>query len=281
MYANLAALETHTKVLSIFHKYLKDKVWPQDDVVPDRQNEIVVPKVVVVPRVPAAAAAGASKSEDATVDKAGSVQPKGPEDVAMDVDGAKPEDDSPVVEAPNADHALVPSDLPEAQDHNAAPKTEAHDDDASAAPDPPLGRPAKRRRKGPVAKEPPVPTEAPVADSSTRRVTRSRSAANVPTKAPAPAAAPAAASNIPATTAAQASTRVTRSKSGKLPAASGQATPTANGPTTKRGTGTRSAAVARTASGPQTRRRGAASAATERTVTQSQTAGRRTRSRRS
>ncbi|RDX49556.1 hypothetical protein OH76DRAFT_1515252 [Lentinus brumalis] len=145
----------------------------------------------------------------------------------MDVEDAQPEEGPAVADEITDDHPPIHPDLSQAQELEAAPMTHGHDEAPAprAAPAPSLGRPKNRRRTGAAAKEP-APSDAPAAESSTRRVTRSRSAANIAANAvavvaPTPAAPPAP-SNVPTMPAAvpiQASTttRLTRSKTGKLP----------------------------------------------------------------
>ncbi|RPD68724.1 hypothetical protein L226DRAFT_576200 [Lentinus tigrinus ALCF2SS1-7] len=271
MYDNLKNLDDHALIATIFRNSLKEHGWPQDDVVPDRQNEIgLIPEVL-----PQAGGTSDQDSGHATTNKAEAADPEDPQDVVMDEVDVKPDSLSPVAAAPTIDPHPIHPDPPPIEAHDSAPPTEVQE--ASAAPDPSLGRPAKRRRKDPVVKESDGP---PLAESSTRRVTRSRSAANAAaaTAAVAPAAvvvaAPAVAPAavvvaVPAVAtaaaalngrASQASTRVTRSKSGKLPTANGRAgATTSRAPTTTRTT--RTTTAARTASGTKTRRRGGVAAA--------------------
>ncbi|RPD68710.1 hypothetical protein L226DRAFT_495343 [Lentinus tigrinus ALCF2SS1-7] len=249
MYDTAERLHDHALIATIFYNYVtsKENVWPKDDVIPDRQNEIYP-----VPQAPpqARGTAHVNDSGNAPMNEAEVADPKNPQDVAMDEVDGRHDSRSPVSAAPIIDPHPIHPDTPQVVRDSALP-TEAQD--ASAVPDPSLGRPTKRRRRDPVVKE---SNEPPVAESSTRRVTRSRSAANVAAAgAPPPAAAGPAIRK--ATTVAQ-STRVTRSKSGKLPnnntIGDRQG---ASAPTTRRGGRTRAAAAERTqpASKPRTRRR--------------------------
>ncbi len=237
------------------------------------------------------AVARAPEEFSAAVDNAETGEPKEPQDVPMDVEDAQPEEGPAVADETADDHPPIQTDLPQAQELEAAPMAHGHEEAPAplAPPAPSLGRPTNRRRKGAAAKEP-APSDARVAESSTRRVTRSRSAANIAANAvavvaPAPApAVPPAPSNVPiAPAAVQASTttRLTRSKTGKLPPPKNPAkAPAPARQPTRRVTSKRSAPVAQPAAGAQPRRRGAAAAA--RTAgTQTQATGTRTRSRRS
>ena len=253
MYTNMKALEQHVKVGRLFYNCFmsEDKWWPQDDVIPDRMNEGFKP--FVPPLLPQA---NTTAARDAL------------EDVPMD-------DDDPKVE-PSALVAATPTTVapahrpPDAEGIASAANAETRD-----APSP--ERPKKRRRKDPVVKDA-GPSESPVAELPTRHITRSRAApANVvatranaavnavivvppgPATAAAPIASPPVAPHPPAPTVVQASTRVTRSKSGKLPPAPNRAAAATSGaPTAARRTRTatsRRTPGARTASGPQTRTR--------------------------
>ncbi|KAI0707447.1 hypothetical protein C8T65DRAFT_218268 [Cerioporus squamosus] len=262
MYDNLAALESHSLMAHILNSYLSsgDHEWPIDDVVPDRQAE---PDIQKAPRqAPAAVDAPKHGVEPIPeVDEPEGVLIPGVEEKD------KLEGGSSAVDLPEVVRSDHEAEDPQATAH----KTEQRD------PDEPVVRPAKRRRKDPVVQASKT-NEPAAADQTMRRVTRSRSAANVAAAAaaPPPAAAP---SIIPVATVTQVSTRVTRSKSGKLPktntTVAQAAASTSGGPATRRGGKTRSSAgVDRThiASGPVTRRRAAASQKTP-----NQNGGRRTR----
>ncbi|TFK77607.1 hypothetical protein K466DRAFT_607959, partial [Polyporus arcularius HHB13444] len=228
---NMAALQSHSLIAHILHSYISsgDHRWPEDDVVPDPQAESSTKK----PPRRTSASAGTLKHGVAPVPQADD-----PEDVPMpDAEGNdKLEGGSAVHDVPDVAHSdHVAEDLVAT-----APEDELIPEEQGA-------RPAKRRRRGPVVQACEV-NEPAAGDLPVRRVTRSRSAANVAAAAlaqaaaalaaaaaPAPmdaalvaAAAPALAAAAPAPTAAaplvtpaatvvQASGRLTRSKTGKLP----------------------------------------------------------------
>ncbi|KAI0707456.1 hypothetical protein C8T65DRAFT_218343 [Cerioporus squamosus] len=253
-YDNLVALESHAAIGHILHSYFSmgDRDWPSNDVVPDRQAE---PHIQEAPRQEPAAVDAPKHGVDPI--------PEVDEQEGVPIPGAEENDKleggSSAVDQPE----VVRSDHEAEDPHATAHKTEQLD------PDEPVVRPAKRRRKDPVVQASKT-NEPAAADLTMRRVTRSRSAANVAAAAAAPPPPPpsvaAAPSTRPVATVAQASTRVTRSKSGKLPKTNATVAPagasTSGGRTTRRGGKTRSSAgVDRTqvASGPATRRRAAAS----------------------
>ncbi|RPD53794.1 hypothetical protein L227DRAFT_378842 [Lentinus tigrinus ALCF2SS1-6] len=267
MYAHFKALETHKKVADIFYTYAYDeeKVFPPDDVIPDRLNE-------VDPTTESqASAANASNSTDASTPECADAD--GAKDASAARDPSQPVDGSAAADDPSIS----------ADEHVEAPEDDARRAEAGptiAAPQA-AGRPTKRRRRDPV-----LQAEAPAADFTTGRMTRSRSAAMMALAAaaappPPPAPPPAPPAPVPAAPAeppvqpvpvAQTSTRVTRSKSGKLPGppggrAGGATLNVAVAPRASRG---RSTAVARAAGGAAGRRAAGRS-------TQVETRGRRTR----
>ncbi len=154
-YKNLTALGDHRLIANVFHKYMTSKVWPPNDVISDRQKELVVPE----PLLQAFAISRTSASYGTTADKDA-------KDVPMDAENAKPEDACAVADAPKGHHHIIP-DLPRVQDLDATFNAEAHAD----APEPSLERPTKRSRRSPVATEF-APSEASVAESSTSVVAR-------------------------------------------------------------------------------------------------------------
>ncbi|KAI0707455.1 hypothetical protein C8T65DRAFT_740386 [Cerioporus squamosus] len=252
-YDNLVALESHTAILDIIRSYAfsEDLDWPDDDVVPDRQGE---PHIQEAPRQEPAAVDALKQGIDPIpeVNEQDGVLNPGVEEKDKLEGGSSAVDQPEVV---RSDH--------EAED----PQATAHKTEQVNL-DEPVVRPAKRRRKDPVVHASKT-NEPAAADLTMRRVTRSRSAANVAAAAaaaPPPPPVAAAPSTRPVATVAQASTRVTRSKSGKLPKTNATVAragaSTSGGHTTRRGGKTRSSAgVDRTqvASGPATRRRAAAS----------------------
>ena len=258
MYANRDSLGNHLKIAMIFHKYFSspDIEWPtDDDVIPDRLNEIIEPSVPTL-----------TPQAESTAASAGESQAAASQDVPMDEDDPKVEPSAPLAVAPTTDAPLHRSNRPDAEGIGSA--ANADTEDAPVLPDPSPERPKKRRRKDPVVKEA-GPSEPPVAELPTRRVTRSRAAAAnaavnavvvaPPATAAAPIAPPPTAPPPVAPPPVQASTRVTRSKSGKLPPAPNRAVAATTGaPTTTRRTRTatsRRTPAARTTSGPQTRTR--------------------------
>ncbi|RPD68720.1 hypothetical protein L226DRAFT_317031 [Lentinus tigrinus ALCF2SS1-7] len=263
MYANLKALESHEKVLDIFYTYAysKQKVFPPDDVIPDRFDEIDTATQSQEAAADAPKPADATDSEGADADAA--------QDASAEAGPSQHADGSAAVEDPpmSADQRV---EAPEDDTHTEAKPT------IIAAPQA-AGRPTKRRRKDPV-----LQAEAPAADFTTGRMTRSRSAAMMalaaaaappppplpppppPPPAPAPVQAAPAQPPVKQVPLAQTSTRVTRSKSGKLPGppggrAGGATSNVAVAPRASRG---RSTAVARAAGGTAGRR-GAATRSTQ------------------
>ncbi|RDX46445.1 hypothetical protein OH76DRAFT_1386590 [Lentinus brumalis] len=265
---NLAALQSHSLIAHILHSYFSsgDYEWPEDDVVPDPQAENSTKKS---PRR-TTTAAGTLKHGVVPVPPADD-----PEDVPMPdaEENDKLEGGSAVHDVPDVAHSYH-----DAEDLLAtAPEVEL-------IPEEPDARPAKRRRTTVVQA---CDTNEPAAgDLPVRRVTRAAAAraqaaaALAAAAAPAPAAAapaPTAAAPLatPATTVEQASGRLTRSKTGKLPKPKPNLTVAQAGvPAPKRGGRARSTAADKTqaANKPATRRRAAASQATPKT-----TGGRRTR----
>ncbi|RDX51593.1 hypothetical protein OH76DRAFT_1401481, partial [Lentinus brumalis] len=293
-YDNVEALKSHNAIARIFYTYSCSQAikWPDADVVPDR----LVPesRTKKAPRrSQASAAVGAPKHG---VDPLPQVDD--PEDILM----PDAEENDELEEIDSAHD--VPDDAH--SDHEAedfpAPEPEAEAEQMD--PDEPVERPAKRLRRDPVVQA--CDTDEPAfADLPMRRVTRSRSAANIAAAALAPVAAvpaaaapaaavpaavaPAAVAAAPAPTAAAApirpaatanqdSMRVTRSKTGKLPVPKASLTVAQAGasgaPAPKRGGRTRSTVAdkTQTANKPATRRRAAASQATPK-----KNGGRRTR----
>ncbi|RPD68717.1 hypothetical protein L226DRAFT_540453, partial [Lentinus tigrinus ALCF2SS1-7] len=265
MYDNVESLSDHATIADIFRVFSMDPKWPSDDVIPDRQAEPKTEKA----RQQAPAAAAATKRDVSPIPEADE-----PEDVpicdageAEKLEGGSFVADVPDV--PGADPLSLPAASPEAnlEDFDVITARKTGRDE----PDVPLERPRKRRRKDPVVLEAEAnmlpQDDASNSELPTRRVTRSRSAANVAAAVAAPGA-PAAAGPATgkATTVAQ-STRVTRSKSGKLPNKNviGDR-PGASAPTTRRGGRTRAAAAERTQPASKPRRRGAASESTANAV---------------
>ena len=162
MYTDRDSLEEHYRIAAIFHEYFTstDKGWPADDVIPDRLNEIVKPSVPpLTPQAETIAASDASAAES---------QVAASEDVPMDQDDPKVEPNALVSSGPTTD---VPPHLSNPAD--------AETEDEPVLPDSSPERPKKRRRKDPVGNEA-GPSEPPIAELPTRRVTRSRAAsANV------------------------------------------------------------------------------------------------------
>ena len=278
MYANRDSLGNHLKIAMIFHKYFSspDIEWPtDDDVIPDRLNEIIEPSVPTL-----------TPQAESTAASAGESQAAASQDVPMDEDDPKVEPSAPLAVAPTTDAPLHRSNRPDAEGIGSA--ANADTEDAPVLPDPSPERPKKRRRKDPVVNHA-GPSEPAIAELQTRRVTRSRAAAAnaVATRAnaavnavvvappataaapiaPPPVAPPPVAPPLVAPPAVQASTRVTRSKSGKLPPAPTRAVAATTGaPTTTRRTRTatsRRTPAVRTTSGPQTRTRRRAGIAAE------------------
>ncbi|RDX51601.1 hypothetical protein OH76DRAFT_1401487 [Lentinus brumalis] len=270
-YDNVEALKSHNAIARIFYTYSCSQAikWPDADVVPDR----LVPesRTKKAPRrSQASAAVGAPKH---------GVDPLPPVDAPEDVLMPDAEENDELEEIDSAHD--VPDDAH--SDHEAedfpAPEPEAEAEQMD--PDEPVERPAKRLRRDPVVQA--CDTDEPAfADLPMRRVTRSRSAANIAAAALAPVAAvPAAAARAamaaapaptaaaaptrPAATAVQDSMRLTRSKTGKLPVPKTSSTVAPAGasgaPAPKRGGRTRSTAMDKTppANKPATRRRAAAS----------------------
>ena len=247
MYANVESLATHSEVLDLFYTYAvsKTKVFPADDVIPDRLGE-----------------ADSTSLSDATATTA-----------SKNSDAPNPDNAEGVADAPAHDGPSQQADAPAPVDDSAALPQERKDDAAKAEAvseaipaivAPPTSRPTKRRRRDPVVAAEPVDAALP-----TGRMTRSRTAAMLAAAAAAPPPQDA--------SLAQTTTRVTRSRSSKQPAVSGSggagAEPS-DGVATKRGSSSRSNAVTRAAGGAGTGRRGT----TARTRgTQGQTGGRRTR----
>ncbi|RDX42115.1 hypothetical protein OH76DRAFT_1411496 [Lentinus brumalis] len=281
---NLAALHSHSLIAHILHSYFSSGgyEWPEDDVVPDPQAENSTKKS---PRRTTTAADpqaenSTKKSPRRTTTAAGTLgkpevvpvpQANDPEDVPMPdaEENDKLEGGAAVHDVPDVAHSYH-----DAEDLlTTAPEAEL-------IPEEPDARPAKRRRTTVVQA---CDTNEPAAgDLPVRRVTRAAAARAQAAAALAAAAAPAptAAAPLatPAATVVQASTRLTRSKTGKLPKPKTHLTVTQAGasgvPAPKRGGRARSTAADKTqaANKPATRRRAAASQATPKT-----TGGRRTR----
>ena len=238
--ADVAALEDHAMILDIFYSYARADNWPADDVVPDRQDEPLggdPPWEVPVAGV-------AIKRQDSPVPQAQEAE--------------EPED----IPAPHAEVNMEDSDQATAR------KTGR--DEIEVPPE----RPRKRRRIDPVVQEADanILPQAMDLDVPTRRVTRSRSAAvaaaaPIPVRAPAPAPQPRQRRQAVAATAP--STRITRSRSGKLPtgnATGGRAGASASssGPKTRRGGRSRTAVRTSAAPSRPTRNtRGGAEQSTE------------------
>ncbi|RDX50645.1 hypothetical protein OH76DRAFT_432636, partial [Lentinus brumalis] len=268
---NVAALKSHSLIAHILHSYISsgDYRWPDDDVVPDPQAENSTKKS---PRR-TTAAAGTLKHGVVPLSQADDQ-----EDVPMPdaEENDKLEGGSAIHDVPDAAHS-----------YHDAEDLLATAPEAELIPEEPDARPAKRRRTTVVQA---CDTNEPAAGNlPVRRVTRAAAARAQAAAALAAAAAPALAAAAPAPTAAaplatpaatvvQASTRLTRSKTGKLPKPKTHLTVTQAGasgvPAPKRGGRARSTAADKTqaANKPATRRRAAASQATPKT-----TGGRRTR----
>lgn len=257
MYANVAALASHKKVLDIFYTYAysSKKVFPLNDVIPDRLDE----------------ANTANDPQPSVAD----VSMSTPAETTKQVDEAATEEepdtskDASVVSGPSQPanaSALVNDFATSADDLAAAPQ--ADDNGAYKAEPvqiivaPPTSRPTKRPRKAQVAAPGPL----------MGRVTRSRSAAMLALAAAKPSSPPAPAAEE---SVAQTSTRATRSKIVQLPGAlCGRGIETTSRTVvTKQGSSSRATAVTRAASGAAATRGGAPSTRS----TQVETRGRRSR----
>ena len=254
MYANVKALATHSKILNLFYSFAipDTKGFPENDVIPDRLGEADSTTLSE-----ATATTGSKNSDAPNPDNAeGSADAPAHDGPSQQADAPTPVDDSVALAQERKDDAVEAD----------AAKAEAVSEAVPAIVAPPTSRPTKRRRRDPVVAAEPVDAAPP-----TGRMTRSRTAAMLALAAAAPPPQDA--------SLAQTTTRVTRSRSSKLPAVSGSGGAGAepDGVATKRGSSSRSNAVTRAAGGAGTGRRGTGAARTRSTQTQMQTRGRRTR----